>query len=84
MPWDNIQSPSGEQNLVFHRTQVNNYKLSVVQESDKGRTLEENMEKLEEERSKSNELLYRMMPQPVADRLKKGEKAINTCEVHHL
>ena len=59
------------------------YKI-VLQECDKGRTLEENMEKLELERRKSEELLYRMMPKQVADRLKRGEKAINTCEVRNL
>lgn len=56
----------------------------IDQETDKGRILEENMEKLDQERKKSDELLYRMMPRQVADRLKRGEEAINTCEVRSL
>ena len=39
------------------------------------------MEKLAEERKRSEDLLYRMMPKPVADRMRRGDKAINTCEV---
>lgn len=39
------------------------------------------MAKLEQERQRSDQLLYRMMPKAVADRLKDGQKAIETCEV---
>ena len=48
---------------------------------DRGKTLEENLEKLDEERRRSEELLYRMMPKAVADRLRDGQKAVETCEV---
>lgn len=39
------------------------------------------MNKLEQERQRSEQLLYRMMPKVVADRLRDGQKAIETCEV---
>jgi guanylate cyclase len=39
------------------------------------------MEKLNKERQKSEELLYRMIPKQIADRLKQGESPIDTCEV---
>ncbi|KAK3701101.1 hypothetical protein QZH41_015884 [Actinostola sp. cb2023] len=47
---------------------------------EKCKILEENLIKLDEERKRSDELLYRMMPKPIADRLKNGAKAIDTCE----
>ena len=40
-----------------------------------------NLEKLEQERQRSEELLYRMMPKAVADELRDGRKAVETCEV---
>lgn len=52
------------------------------QEFDKGKALEENIEKLAIERRRSEELLYRMMPKVIADRLRLGGKAVETCEVH--
>lgn len=48
---------------------------------DRGKTLEENLEKLDQERQRSEELLYRMMPKAVADELRDGRKAVETCEV---
>lgn len=44
--------------------------------------LEESLEKLDQERQRSEELLYRMMPKAVADRLRDGQKAVQTCEVN--
>ncbi|KAJ7380855.1 hypothetical protein OS493_007248 [Desmophyllum pertusum] len=49
-------------------------------EFDKGKALEENMKKLAQERKRSEELLCRMMPKAIADRLKLGGKAVETCE----
>lgn len=54
------------------------------QEFDKGKALEENIEKLAIERRRSEELLYRMMPKAIADRLRLGGKAVETCEVHEV
>lgn len=39
------------------------------------------MERLALERKRSEELLYRMMPKAIADRLTLGGKAVETCEV---
>ena len=55
--------------------------IIVSQLLDRGKTLEENLEKLEQERQRSEELLYRMMPKAVADELRDGRKAVETCEV---
>ena len=54
------------------------------QEFDKGKALEENIEKLATERKRSEELLYRMMPKAIADRLRLGGRAVETCEVSSI
>lgn len=43
--------------------------------------LEESMKLLDYEMKKTDDLLYRMIPKPVAKRLRKGEPSVNTCEV---
>lgn len=42
------------------------------------------MKMLDYEMKKTDDLLYRMIPKPVAKRLRKGEPAVNTCEVRLL
>lgn len=39
------------------------------------------MRKLDEEMKRTDELLYQMIPKQVADRLRRGENPIDTCEV---
>ena len=39
------------------------------------------MKKLDNEMQKTDKLLYSMIPRTVADRLRRGELAVNTCEV---
>lgn len=39
------------------------------------------MRKLDLEMKRTDSLLYQMIPKTVADRLRKGEAAVNTCEV---
>ena len=51
------------------------------QELDKERELEENMVKLEKEKATSDELLYSLIPKPIAERIKRGSKPLDTCEV---
>ena len=46
--------------------------------------LEESMRKLDLEMQKTDKLLYNMIPRSVADRLRKGDLAVNTCEVRHF
>jgi guanylate cyclase len=39
------------------------------------------MEQLDKTMKKSDQLMYQMIPKAVAERLKAGEKPINTCQV---
>ena len=39
------------------------------------------MRKLDIEMRRTDELLYQMIPKQVADRLRKGEAAVETCQV---
>lgn len=56
-------------------------KLALDQEQQKSKKLEESMRKLDEEMKRTDELLYQMIPKQVADRLRRGENPIDTCEV---
>ena len=53
----------------------------ITQEQQKARRLGETMSKLDEEMRRTDGLLYQMIPRSVADRLRKGEAAMNICEV---
>ena len=52
-----------------------------LQQRDKSLKIAENLQQVEEWKERSNNLLYSMIPQSIADRLKNGEDPINTCEV---
>ena len=41
------------------------------------------MKKLDAEMKRTDSLLYQMIPKQVADRLRRGEPAITTCQVRH-
>ncbi|XP_059483140.1 soluble guanylate cyclase 88E isoform X2 [Neocloeon triangulifer] len=56
-------------------------KLALDQEQQKSKKLEESMKKLDEEMRRTDELLYQMIPKMVADRLRKGENPIDTCQI---
>ena len=58
-------------------------KLALDQEQQKSKKLEESMKKLDEEMKRTDELLYQMIPKLVADRLRKGENPIDTCQVRN-
>lgn len=58
-------------------------KLALDQEQQKSKKLEESMRKLDEEMRRTDELLYQMIPKQVADRLRRGENPIDTCEVKY-
>ncbi|MEW8486581.1 MAG: hypothetical protein AB2705_15480 [Candidatus Thiodiazotropha sp.] len=53
----------------------------MFQEQKKSKSLQESMLKLDAEMKRTDSLLYQMIPKPVADRLRRGEPAISTCEV---
>lgn len=55
--------------------------LALEQEQHKSKKLEESMRKLDEEMKRTDELLYQMIPMQVAQRLRKGENPVDTCEV---
>lgn len=59
-------------------------KLALDQEQQKSKKLEESMRKLDDEMKRTDELLYQMIPKQVADRLRRGENPIDTCEVSCL
>ncbi|XP_054723630.1 soluble guanylate cyclase 88E-like, partial [Uloborus diversus] len=55
-------------------------KLALDQELQKSKQLEDSMRKLDVEMRRTDELLYQMIPRQVADRLRKGEPALQTCQ----
>ena len=57
-------------------------KLALDQEQQKSKKLEDSMKKLDEEMKRTDELLYQMIPKLVADRLRKGENPVDTCQVN--
>lgn len=54
----------------------------VLQEQQKYAQLQEIIKKLDEEKKRGDSLLYAMIPKAVADRLRKGITALETCQVH--
>ncbi|XP_042225179.1 soluble guanylate cyclase 88E-like isoform X2 [Homarus americanus] len=54
--------------------------LALEQEQQKSKKLEESMKKLDDEMRRTDELLYQMIPRQVAQRLRKGENPVDTCE----
>ena len=55
----------------------------TFQERQKGKKLEEIMKQMDREMQRTDELLYQMIPKSVADRLRKGESAMSTCQVRN-
>ncbi len=51
------------------------------QQIEKTNQIQDNIQKCEEWRQRSENLLYAMIPKTIAVRLKQGEDPINTCEV---
>ncbi|XP_023220643.1 soluble guanylate cyclase 88E-like [Centruroides sculpturatus] len=51
-----------------------------LRELQKSKQLEESMKKLDIEMKRTDELLYQMIPKQVADRLRKGEASVETCQ----
>ncbi|KAK3526332.1 hypothetical protein QTP70_024279 [Hemibagrus guttatus] len=65
----------------IHMIEISGDNKQSVGEQKKSSKLEESMKMLDYEMKKTDDLLYRMIPKPVAKRLRKGEPAVNTCEV---
>ncbi|KAF8568556.1 hypothetical protein P879_02689 [Paragonimus westermani] len=71
---------SSREMVLAGEQQAAELKLALEQESEKGKRLEESLRRLDEEMKRTDELLYQMIPKAVAQRLRSGEPAIDTCE----
>ncbi|KAL5006686.1 hypothetical protein ScPMuIL_015492, partial [Solemya velum] len=81
---NDLSMHDSSRDLVLAGTQQSaELKLALDQEQQKSKILEESMQKLDAEMKRTDSLLYQMIPKPVADRLRRGEPAITTCEVFH-
>ncbi|CAH1785621.1 unnamed protein product [Owenia fusiformis] len=78
---NDLSMHDSSRDLVLAGTQQSaELKLALDQEQQKSRKLEESMRKLDIEMRRTDSLLYQMIPKTVADRLRKGEDAMDTCE----
>ena len=57
-------------------------KSALDEEKQRSKSLEDNMKNLDSEIKKADNLLYRLLPRTVAERLRNGEPTINMCEVY--
>jgi guanylate cyclase len=57
-------------------------KSALDEEKQRSKSLEDNMKNLDSEIKKADNLLYRLLPKTVAERLRNGEPTINMCEVN--
>ncbi|XP_062598322.1 soluble guanylate cyclase 88E-like [Saccostrea cucullata] len=79
---NDLSMHDSSRDLVLAGTQQSaELKLALDQEQQKSKILEESMKKLDAEMKRTDSLLYQMIPKPVADRLRRGEPAITTCQV---
>jgi guanylate cyclase len=79
---NDLSMHDGSRDLIIIGTQHStDLKQALGEEKEKSKLLESNMKKLEETRKQADELLYRMIPKRVADRLRNGEPSISLCEV---
>ncbi|CAB1431144.1 unnamed protein product [Pleuronectes platessa] len=76
----NLHDSSRE--LILAGTQQSaELQLALDQEQQKYAQLMEIIKKLDEEKKRGDSLLYAMIPKAVADRLRKGITALETCQV---
>ncbi|XP_060678318.1 soluble guanylate cyclase 88E-like, partial [Hemiscyllium ocellatum] len=76
----NLHDSSRE--LILAGTQQSaELQLALDQERQKYAQLQEIIKKLDEEKKRGDSLLYAMIPKAVADRLRKGITALETCQV---
>ncbi|XP_078392473.1 soluble guanylate cyclase 88E-like [Cetorhinus maximus] len=76
----NLHDSSRE--LILAGTQQSaELQLALDQERQKYGQLQEIIKKLDEEKKRGDSLLYAMIPKAVADRLRKGVTALETCQV---
>jgi guanylate cyclase len=58
-------------------------KGALMEEKKRSKALENNIKELDTEVKKADDLLYRLLPRGIADRLRTGEPTINLCEVRN-
>ncbi|XP_069762917.1 soluble guanylate cyclase 88E-like isoform X1 [Narcine bancroftii] len=79
---NDLSMHDSSRDLVLAGTQQSEeLKRALIQEQKKSSKLEESMKMLDYEMKKTDDLLYRMIPKPVAKSLRKGVPSVNTCEV---
>merc|ERR1712123_531973 len=70
--------------LLASSQQSNELKDALDSEMEKTKLMEESMGKLDIEMKRSDELLSQMMPKSVAQKIKDGASAVETCEIFEM
>jgi len=70
--------------LLASSQQSNELKDALDSEMEKTKLMEESMSKLDVEMKRSDELLSQMMPKSVAQKIKDGASAVETCEIFEM
>ena len=70
--------------LLASSQQSNELKEALAAEVEKTKAMEESMSKLDSEMRRSDELLSQMMPKSVAQKIKEGASAVDTCEIFEM
>jgi len=79
---NDLSMHDSSRDLVLAGTQQQNeLKMALDQEKAKGDRLAENMKAVDDEMKRTDSLLYQMIPKQIAERLRKGEPAMNTCQL---
>jgi len=70
--------------LLASSQQSNELKDALDSEMEKTKLMEESMSKLDQEMKRSDDLLSQMMPKSVAQKIKDGASAVETCEIFEM
>ena len=70
--------------LLASSQQSDGLKEALESENEKTKLMEESMGKLDREMKRSDDLLSQMMPKSVAEKIKNGASAVETCEVFEM
>jgi len=70
--------------LLASSQQSDGLKEALESENEKTKAMEESMSKLDVEMKRSDDLLSQMMPKSVAEKIKNGASAVETCEVFEM
>ncbi|XP_074660375.1 soluble guanylate cyclase 88E-like [Tubulanus polymorphus] len=78
---NDLSMHDSSRDLILAGTQQSaELKLALDQEQQKSKKLEEFMKRLHVEMKRTDQLLYQMIPRSVAERLRRGEDPVATCE----